>query len=235
MQTPQALDTVIRSCYRAAIEGDRVGLERSALPNPGLEAVLANRCPAELRERLVREVAEMQINLRQQTEDRAYLHAYFRGMANPVVVVRTEHGWRMDMRWWIASLRAPDELQMTAREFLYTMLAADQERLAELSVDPRGIEVLTKDHPPAGEMGQVQHVVATMPLAELATGESFPDLLGGSETVTERHRQHGIRVLVGLFDGGEVPFLLRQVEGKWKVVPFHFIRAAVVAAGGQVG
>jgi hypothetical protein len=176
----------------------------------------------------------MQISLRDQQPDRLYLHVYFRGLLQPIVVVRTPDGWRVDLRWWIHAMRPPEPMHDVAREFLYAMLTGDQDRLAELAVEPRGIEVLISGPTPSGEAAQLAHVCQAMQLAELGLGEKFPDLVGGTDTVTEKHRAHGLRVLVGLFNGSELPFLMREVDGQWKVSPFHFVRATVVASGGRV-
>ena len=97
----------------------------------------------------------------------------------------------------------------------------------------RGIDLLVGDRPPSGEHGQLEDVVATIGIVQLESGEPFV-VTKGIEFVGARHAEMGIQVFRALTPVGEVPFLLRQRDGAWKVIPFHFIQAAVVARGGSI-
>jgi len=75
---------------------------------------------------------------------------------------------------------------------------------------------------------------AMIAFVEVADGESYPTPTGPQQ-VTTRHRDHGIRVLVGFTLAGEISFLLRQRDGVWTVIPFLFVQAEVLRRGGSLG
>ena len=235
MQIPYEADVAIRATFRAVVGGDRAALAQSALPCPDVDALFARPFPPELRAQLLEQIPGMQVSGRDVSDDRVYAHAYFRGLLHPVVVVRDGARWRMDLRWWASAAKGPNPMHAVAREFLFAMISCDEERLPQLAYDRQGLEILLRERPPAGELAQVAHVCQEMQLAELEVGERFPNLIGGTDTVTQKHRDLGIHVLIGLFNGGEMPFLMRQKDGEWKVIPFHFLRAAAGSAGGTAG
>ena len=71
-------------------------------------------------------------------------------------------------------------------------------------------------------------------LVELKLGEPFT-VPSGTQFVTPRHVEMGIRVYTGLTPDGEIPFLLRERDGAWKVIPFHFIQSVAMARGATFG
>jgi acyl-CoA synthetase (AMP-forming)/AMP-acid ligase II len=144
------------------------------------------------------------------------------------------HDVKIDARYLLAARHGDDAPRAVARAFYRALLFHDLATLTELAFDARGVEVLAEGSaPPPGEQGQLELVVDVLALAELAVGEPFPTP-SGLQFVTPRHREMGIRVYRGLVPDGELPFLLRQRDSAWKVIPFHFVQAVVVARGGTL-
>ena len=149
--------------------------------------------------------------------------------AGAVLVLHdTPGGPRVDLRYPLAALQPDDERRRTARAFHRAMLLSDLHALRRLAFDDRGLETLVDNHAPRGADEPLLAAVQAMPLVELGLGEPFV-VPSGVQFVNARHLEMGITVLGGLTPGGEIPFLLRQRSGEWKVIPFHFLQAAAAA------
>lgn len=232
MVTEAPIVDVVRSFLRAQWTGDRALLARVCRPHAGLDALAAPRAERtgapgpEVLDRLQTSVHELRL-------DRHLVHAFFGGTVHLLVVQRDGGELRVDPRYALAALQPDDERRELIRRYYYALLLGDGEALAELAFDPRGTELLVHPAPPPGERGQLEHVAATMGLVRLEAGESFV-VPKGVEFVGPRHAELGIEVWSALAPDGEIPFLLRRRDGAWKVIPFHFIQAAIVARGGPV-
>lgn len=235
MDTPAALVETIRTCLHALHTADPGLLSTVAEPHPAL-ASLTNSRPSQFdAASLATDLSDLQVSIQHRDGERAFVHAYFRGLVQPLIAVSRHGVWRLDMRWSLAAGRPETDQTRTARAFLLAMLLGDLEKLTELAVHPGGLELLVENPPPAGESDQLIHVVEQLSLVELGLGDDFPNLIGGRETVTKQHVDAGIAILLGLFAGGELPFLMKQLDGAWRVVPAPFVRAAVLARGGTIG
>lgn len=232
MATPDPVVDVVRSFLRACLTGDRDLLMRVCRPHAELASLAASR-PDQAPTQLLAELDRSQIAVHDLGDDRHLVHAYLGGTVHLVVVHIGPKGPLVDPRYAIEALRPDDERRLLIRRFWFAMLAGDADLLAELSFDARGTELLAHGAAPAGEHGQLEHVAATMGIVQLGQGESFV-VPKGVDFVGPRHAELGIEVWSALTPSGEIPFLLRRRDGAWKVIPFHFIQAAVVARGGSL-
>lgn len=233
MSVPEPFVAVARSFFRAQLLGDRELLVSCCRPHPELASLLPSRPPHAAAATMLAEVDRLQASVLDLGDERHLLRAYFGGTIHLLVVHDTPDGPRVDPRYAIEALRPDDERRALVRRFYLALLLSDGDALRELSFDARGVELLIGNRPPSGEHGQLEHVAATMGIVQLEQGESFV-VPKGIEFVGVRHAEMGIQVFRALTPGGEVPFLLRQRDGAWKVIPFHFIQSAIVARGGPI-
>lgn len=233
MPVPEPIVSAARTFLHAQLLGDRELLVSSCLPHPELASLLPTRPPHPALAERLGELDRMQASTLELRNQRHLVRAYFGGTIHLLVVQETTDGARVDPRYPIEAQRPDDERRALVRRFYLAMLLSDGDQLRELAFDARGVELLVGERPPSGEHGQLEHVVATMGIVQLEQGESFV-VPKGVEVLGARHAEFGIQVFRALTPGGEMPFLLRQRDGVWKVVPFHFIQAAVVARGGSI-
>ncbi len=231
METTPQLFAAVREAVLGLLTGDPQAIRRIALPHPELGRLSRRQATPPEREAVLADLDALQVVIQSEFAGRHVLHVFFRGMVHPMVAVQTPSGWRFDPRFAIAASAPEPEAFAVARRFLAAMLLGDGEALRTLAVDPTGLELLVSEPPPSGEVDQLLHVASTMPLTELRLGEAMPDLLGGVTTVSQRHLDHGYQVLLGLFGGAELPFLVKTVDGTLRVSPAPFIRAAAKARG----
>lgn len=234
MPAPAPVVAAIRGWFESLIAGDARGLARVALPHPELAELARHRPTAEVAARLRAELASPQIRVLELGNERALAQVYVGGTVQLLPLQGHGHDVKIDARYLLAARHEDDAPRAVARAFYRALLFHDLATLTELAFDARGVEVLAEGSaPPPGEHGQLELVVDVLALAELAVGEPFPTP-SGLQFVTPRHQEMGIRVYRGLVPDGELPFLLRQREGAWKVIPFHFVQAVVVARGGTL-
>lgn len=231
METTPQLIAAVRGAVLGLCTGDPQAIRRIALPHPDLARLSRRQATPTEREAVLADLDSLQVVVQSELAGRHVLHVFFRGLIHPMVAVQTPDGWRFDLRFAIAASDPEPEAFGVARRFLAAMLLGDRETLHALAVDPTGLELLVSEPPPAGEVDQLLHVASTMPLTALALGETMPDLLGGVTTVSQRHLDHGYQVLLGLFGGAELPFLVKTFDGTLRVSPAPFIRAAAKARG----
>ena len=143
----------------------------------------------------------------------------------PIVVplVRRPEGWRVDIRWWIASTDlmssaranpagSPDR---SIRALLASMLRLDRQRASTFITDPRAVGTLFAGAPRSREPSGVLDATAEeMPLVEIGAGEFYP---APSKRVVEGGSTDDRKVLVGLFGPVEIPFVVRRIQNGWKV------------------
>lgn len=232
MSLPAPVVTVVREYLRAMIESDLPALGRVALPDPDL-GMLAARLGAEAEERLLAELVDLQIDGEELQGERFLVRARFEGIVHLLLLRTTPSGPRIDARYAIASRKPQNQKQRAARAFYLALLVHDLEALRALSFDAHGVELLAEGAPPTGERAQLDQMAERLAVIELAQGESFP-VPTGIEFVGARHAEMGIAVLSGLGASGEIPFLLRQKEHQWRVIPFHFVQKAALARAGAI-
>jgi hypothetical protein len=232
MSAPDAIVATATSFLRAQRTGDRALLASVCLPHPDLDRLVGARPPAAAAV-VERELEGVQISGHDLGEGRFLANVYFGGVVHLMLLRTVPGGPRVDPRYAIAAMQPDDERRNVIRAFYYALLTSHEEALHELAFDARGVDLLVGEAPPAGECGQLEHVASMMGIAPLRIGDTFVTAKG-VETVNAKHAEHGIEVFSALTPEGELPFLLKQRDGAWKVMPFHFIQMAVVARGGSL-
>jgi hypothetical protein len=81
-------------------------------------------------------------------------------------------------------------------------------------------------------MAQIRHVCDEMPVIELAVGDEYPVPGAGRPAVTPADLADGKKMLLGQFNGTEIPFAMKFIAGRWRVDPAVFIRMANLSRGG---
>lgn len=228
MPAPAAVVATVRTFFRALLTGDRELLASVSLPHPELATLTPTQPPHASVATMLGELQRLDVRADELPGDRHLVQAGLGGMVHLLVVHESKAGPRVDLRYLIESQKPDDARRTTARAFYRAMLLGDAPTLQRLAFDARGVELLAETPPPAGEHGQLAHVAAAMGLVELSAGEAFA-VPNGVQFVGPRHAEMGIVVLSGLTPNGEIPFLLRQRDDEWKVIPFHFVQAAALA------
>ncbi len=145
---------------------------------------------------------------------------------SPLVMVlqMTASGWKVDPRWWIgmvglASSDAPKQgtPAYAARRLLSAMIAGDKAEAARIAVPGASMALLFDGAPSQREPSGVLDAAADeMPIVELKPGE-FRRLPTGQ--VVEGSSRPDVKLLVGMLGPVEIPFIVRQIGGSWRVEP----------------
>ncbi|MCC6786012.1 MAG: hypothetical protein IT457_24415 [Planctomycetes bacterium] len=235
MSLPHGVLEAVRHALSARLRGDGAALARACLPHAELATLTSPVARAFDPAPLLRELDAVQTSGRATWNGRWLVHAFLGGRIELLVAVQGDDGrWRIDPRYWIAARRPATPPAEAARDFYRALLLGDAAALAELALDPRGLELLGSNPPPAGEHAQLLHVAASVAFAPLALGDEYPTPERVAR-VEAKHLEHGYTVLLALCPDGELPFLVKLVDGRWKLSAFHFIQAAVLARGGSLG
>lgn len=234
-----ALEPAFEACrqgFRAMYRGDLEALKAIALPDAELAQALASPpVPVQQYEELERAIEGMQIQPRSHDEatwgeDRLDLLAVFRGLIMPAAVEKVEGEWKFDCRWWIAARRKDGEAEQVARRFLYGMMTVNAELLVNTTLpNPRIGHLLKGSAPPAGEHGQLEHVVETTIFTLAKVGETYPAPSMEMETVKEEDVTGDHMMLFALMAANPpaLPIKLAKVNGKWRVDATDFIEMAM--------
>lgn len=233
MSAPAPVAAVVRTYFRALLTGDRELLASTSLPHPELASLVPARSPSATVAPMLAELGHLQLTHDELPAERHLVKAFLGGVVHLLVLRDTPLGPRVDLRHAIEANRPDDDRRRAARAFYRALLLGDLPRLRELAFDDRGIELLTGHEAPAGEQAQLLHVAEMLGLVELAVGEPFA-VPNGVQFVSDRHAEMGITVFSGLTPSGEIPFLVRQRDGAWKVIPFHFLQAAALSRGATI-
>ena len=234
-------EPVIRALVTATYAGDVAAYERVTLPHPLRSRLTAGARANEARLRDLREDPEgLQIR-----QERPFLFAGKEAVIGPdgrypdgtsalftvahhggpmiLGLTRRPDGWKVDLRWWLAAMaqaqgEAPGRgsAEFAVRSLLAAVLRFDRRAAGGLIADARGLDVLfaggTAQREPSGVLDAM---VEEMPLVEIAAGEFAVAPLGGA---IEGGGAADRKVLVGWFGPIEMPFVVRRIDGRWKVV-----------------
>lgn len=241
----------VKTFLYALFAGDAVEFEKAIIPEPGSGELLRKKPGSAQEIAAVKRDAEL-VCLRQvcpfllggKQVGAASGSKYFAGTKTiyttqfretflVIPVACTETGWKVDVRFWLAEMRqARSSLQesdpeVSAKAFLYFLLAKQPKKLAEMSASKiRGEDYTESNHLPGGDMDQVLSLCIEMPVVRAREGETFT--MPSGETVRADARQLDTMVVVGMYGMIELAFELKRVDGRWKVVPqryFEFLRA----------
>ena len=162
----------------------------------------------------------------------AYL-TQFRGVSFVVPLQRTEHGWKVDVRFWLAMRKQRDvrpqrtDPEIAAKSFLCNLLANEPDALNQFTsqrID--GEEYTAANNLRPGDLDQILSLCVEMPIVRARAGERV--MLPSGEVIVADGGADSL-ILIGLMGPVEVPFLLRRVDDAWKVVPqkyFEMLRQA---------
>lgn len=217
-------DLVLRF-FLAMLDGDAAALAAVALPHRDLLRVLLPAAPAA---RALRAAVEsMTVDWLPLPGQRRLARARFGGETHAVVVHDRDGDPRIDARHWLPETEIERQCREVAREFLSAFWSGDLAAMHRASSDHREIDAVR-------QLPDMCHVVAddvcvhdarAMLFAALAPGEAFH--VGDTvEFVDASYAANGVVVLSGICPSGEVPFLLRRIDGEWRVIPYHFVRNA---------
>lgn len=140
-------------------------------------------------------------------------------------LVRQEDGWKVDVRWWLAMMdlqkgpEARGTAAFAARALTASMAAMNREAAAKFATPGASLDLLFRgaQREPSGVFDAL---AMEMPLVELQPGEFFPiddQVLEGSSTPDQK-------LLLGLFGVVEIPFVVRRINGEWRVEPQSFYK-----------
>ena len=160
-------------------------------------------------------------------------HTQFRGVGFVVPLQRTENGWKVDVRFWLAMRKQRDvrpqktDPEIAAKSFLCHLLANKPDALNQFTAQRiDGEEYTAANNLPAGDLDQILSLCVEMPIVRARAGERV--VLPSGELIVADGGADSL-VLIGLMGPVEVPFLLRRVDDVWKVVPqkyFEMLRQA---------
>ena len=151
-----------------------------------------------------------------------YMVAHY-GSPTMFSLVRKADGWKIDLRWWLAMMDAASGAesdrgspQFAVRSFTAALMALDRDKVAALTLPPANMDVLFAGAPSSREpSGHMEALAYEMGLVEIGAGE-FAKLPSGR--VIEGGGPEDRKVLVGLLGPLEVAYVLRRVDGEWKVL-----------------
>jgi hypothetical protein len=240
-QGPGAAEAAVRTLVRALAMRDARAFQAITLPHPRAARLLnAEPLTDEGRAEAERRLESLQVRL----EDDFLLrgapvspdvrgdypvgtvgHAIAAGQGGPMAVrlVREAEGWKVDVRWWVAMLDAAtssappsqDSPDSVVRQFLLAMIALDREEALRHVVPDVSPDVLFAGAPRQREpSGVLEAAAMEMPLVQVGPGE-FYRLPSGR--VVEGQGTAERTVVVGQFGPVEMPFVLRQIDGRWRV------------------
>jgi hypothetical protein len=157
----------------------------------------------------------------------------FRGVVLIVPMQRSENGWKVDVRFWLAMRKQREvrlqktDPELVAKGFLFHVLAKKPDALNEFTSESiKGEDYTSANNLPPGDLDQILSLCIEMPMVRARSGERV--LLPSGEVAVGSDQSESL-VLIGLMGPVEVPFLLRRVGGAWKVVPqryFEMLRKA---------
>jgi hypothetical protein len=231
---PDPIETAVRGFYGALRTGDATELVRHCLPHPELARLLTHPAPATAAARLGADLASLTVRASELPRDRHLVQAWLGNHVQLLAVQATSGGHRVDARYQLAAQRPDDDVRAAARAFYRALVTGDLAALQAASFDARGVELLASERGAPVDRWEHDLQVQMLALVELGPGDPF-EVPTGTQFMGSRHLELGIRVLHGLTQSGEIPFLLRPRDGHWKVLPFYFIQAIAAQRGATFG
>jgi hypothetical protein len=156
-----------------------------------------------------------------------YLGSFKQSLAI-VTVVRQQEGWKVDLRWWHALADVgerppePGTPEHAIKGLTLALVTLDREEAANYIAPGGTIEQLFAEAPRTREpSGQLMALAMEMPLVEVGPGEFFEMPSG---TVLEGKKDADTKLLVGLYGPVEIPYVVRRINGDWRVVVEPYFR-----------
>lgn len=154
----------------------------------------------------------------------------FQGDQTVISLVRKEGHWLVDARWWLKMMEMaqreekdkPDEKELAIKRFLLNLLRLNRRAVAESLVPGADLNIAFEGAPQVPEPSDVLPSLAVeMPLVEAESDEVYA-LLSGKLAKKDAARDEV--VMVGLYGPFEMVFLLRRLNGTWRIVPEPYYR-----------
>jgi hypothetical protein len=150
----------------------------------------------------------------------------FRGTLIVIPVVNTKTGWKVDVRFWVASKKQSESAlkqtdpEVIAKQFLFYILAKQPQKLQQLSASKINPEEYTSANDlPGGDLDQILSLCLEMSIVRAREGESFR--MPSGEIVRAGADKDSL-VLVGLLGTAEVAFQVKRIGDQWKVLPQRY-------------
>jgi hypothetical protein len=150
-----------------------------------------------------------------------YMAAHY---SSPMAVrlVKQRDGWKVDVRWWVAMADLGDGVTpakgtaaFAARALTSALIRLDRKAAASFVATRDNVNLLFVGAPSQREpSGQLDALAMEMPIVELGPGE-FAVMPTGR--IVEGTSQTDVKTLVGMFGPVELPFIVRKINGDWKV------------------
>lgn len=141
---------------------------------------------------------------------------------SPMVVrlVRQADGWKVDLRWWLTMIEMqraapkPGTPEFAARALTAALIGMDRKAAAKYATPGASMDVLFRgaQREPSGVLDAL---AMEMPIVELGPGEFAPL----PDRVVEGSSAPDQKLLLGLFGVVEIPFVVRKIDGEWRVEP----------------
>jgi hypothetical protein len=137
-----------------------------------------------------------------------------------VTLVRQADGWKVDLRWWLAMLDLQSSEprrgtpEFAARALTAALAAMDRTAAARYATPGADMNLLFRgaQREPSGVFDAL---AMEMPLVELRPGEFYPM----RDRIVEGSSQPDLKVLLGQFGVVEIPYVVRRIDGEWRVEP----------------
>ncbi len=226
-----------RDFLYALYANDAADFQRRIVPEPNSELMVGRQTfTSEQLEKLKKEIGGLPLHLASPVSADGTKAIYFtqlRGVVMAIPMQRSESGWRVDVRFWLAMMKQStarpqkSDPEMVAKGFLFHILAKKPGMLNEFTSQRiNGDEYTAANNLPAGDLDQILSLCVEMPIVRARLGERV--VLPSGESAVGADGGDSL-VLIGLMGSTEIPFLLRRVGEEWKVVPqkyFEMLRGA---------
>jgi len=144
----------------------------------------------------------------------------FGGGPMVVALAKQTDGWKVDLRWWLASIEQQSSEpkrgtpEYAIRSLTAALAAMDRTTAAKFATPGASMDLLFRgaQREPSG---MFDALAMEMPLVELKPGEFFPI----RDRIVEGSAQPELKVFVGQFGVVEIPYVVHRSNGDWRVEP----------------
>ncbi|RZU38731.1 hypothetical protein EV700_2666 [Fluviicoccus keumensis] len=237
-------EVLIKDYLYSLYTNDVKGYQKLIIPEPGSEKLTGKQVLTYAQRDAVRQDVD-QLQLRNLSGDvykgkvlmrwasrpvgtRAIYAGQFRNNNLALPVEKTAEGWKMDARYWGEFVRikarplTSQDPQAAAIKFLYGIFSGDAEMIRRVSADSGSeARLIAANNLPPGDVDQILALCKEMLVVPARDGEV---LLMPDGTLLTARTSADEKLMMGLMGLVEVPFLLKQTEGTWKVVPYDYYR-----------
>lgn len=233
-------ENAVRAFYRAFYARDAAALEKVVIPDSRTaKLVAAPKLDAQRLREIDSEIRELDLNflseplLRGKPVEAAKDGSYPEGTVirygvaidnslTAVTVVRQKSGWKVDTRWWLASMEmqgppAEGTPEYSIKRLLFATASYDRDEAKKWILPGSDVELLFLDAPSQPEPSdQLFALTMEMPIVEMRKGEwvrlPFDHAAEGTD---EPNR----KVYLGMFGMVDLPFVVMKRNGTWYVIP----------------